>query len=94
MNYSYFDTSPCIDAGDPSILDSDGSVSDIGANIFSNMLPGDCNDDATQNVIDIVYNLNNCILEVILDNCQCTDLNNDSSYNVLDIVLLVNIILN
>ena len=29
-------------------------------------------------MIDIVYNMNNCILETILDNCECSDLNNDN----------------
>ena len=95
LNYNYSDSSPCIDAGDPSNIDPDGSVSDIGANIYNNyLLPGDCNTDNSQDVIDIVYNMNNCILEVLLSNCECTDLNDDDSYNVLDIVLLVNIILN
>lgn len=75
-------------------FDLDGSISDIGANIYNDYLAGDCNNDSSQDVIDIVYNLNNCILEVLLNNCECTDLNNDNSYNVLDIVQLVNIILN
>ena len=93
LNYNYNPLSPCIDAGNPSQLDSDGSIRDIGANVYSNYLPGDCNHDDNQDVIDIVYNMNNCILEVLLDNCECSDLNNDNTYNILDIVLLVNIIL-
>ena len=95
LNYNYSELSPCIDAGNPLELDPDGSTSDIGANIYTSyLLPGDCNNDNSQNVIDIIYNMNNCILEMLLNNCECTDLNNDNSYNVLDIVLLVDIILN
>ena len=37
--------------------------------------------------------MNNCILDIMLDNCECSDLNQDSEYNILDIVMLVNIIL-
>lgn len=37
--------------------------------------------------------MNNCILDIILNDCECSDLNNDNQYNVLDIVMLVNIIL-
>ena len=38
-------------------------------------------------------NMNNCILDIILNDCECSDLNTDSQYDVLDIVILVNIIL-
>ena len=44
--------------------------------------------------LDIVYNLNYCIIENILDDCGCSDINGDNSYNVLDLVLFVSIILN
>ena len=54
--------SPCIDAGNPEQIDPDGSIRDIGANFIPN-LEGDCNLDYEQNVIDVIYNLNNCILE-------------------------------
>ena len=76
-------------------LEEDGGrcIRDIGANIFNNSISGDCNGDSAQNVIDIVYNMNNCILDVILSNCECADLNNDIEINILDIVILVNIIL-
>ena len=56
-------------------------------------MSGDCNNDDSQDVIDIVYNMNNCILDIILNDCECSDLNSDNQYNVLDIVILVNIIL-
>lgn len=92
-NFNYLDISPCIDSGNPNQLDPDGSVRDIGANIFNTSLSGDCNNDNSQDVIDIIYNMNNCILDIILNDCECSDLNNDNQYNVLDIVMLVNIIL-
>ena len=93
LNFNYSILSPCIDSGNPDQLDPDGSVRDIGANIFNSSLNGDCNNDNSQDVIDIVYNMNNCILDIILNDCECSDLNNDNQYNVLDIVMLVNIIL-
>ncbi len=37
--------------------------------------------------------MNNCILELILIDCECSDLNQDTEYNVLDIVVLINLIL-
>ena len=77
----------------PEQSDPDGSIRDIGANIFNDSLPGDCNSDNSQNVIDIIYNMNNCILAYLSSSCDCSDLNQDSDYNILDIVLLVNIIL-
>ena len=93
QNYTYLENSPCIDSGNPNQTDPDGTIRDIGANIFNNSISGDCNGDSAQNVIDIVYNMNNCILDVILSNCECADLNNDIEINILDIVILVNIIL-
>ena len=92
-DFSYQEDSPCIDAGDPSETDPDGSIRDIGAIRFGNEItPGDCNVDGTQNILDIVYMINNCILE---DNvqCDCGDLNQDNVVNILDVVLLVNSIL-
>jgi hypothetical protein len=53
-------------------------------------LPGDANDDATLNVIDVVL-LVNSILAGEFNECE--DLNDDGLLNVIDIVLLVNIIL-
>ena len=57
------------------------------------LINGDCNQDSEQIVIDIVYNMNHCIFDIVLDDCGCADLNNDNQINILDIVLLVNIIL-
>ena len=93
LNFNYLESSPCIDAGNPNQFDPDGTIRDIGASFTSNILEGDCNSDDEQNVIDIIYNLNNCILEELLDNCNCSDLNGDYESNILDVVLLVNMIL-
>ena len=66
---------------------------DIGARWFSeDSLPGDCNADGIQNIIDIVLLINNCILAEESD-CGCGDMNEDGEVNILDIVQLVNLIL-
>ena len=93
-NFSYEDNSPCIDAGNPSQMDPDGSIRDIGANWFAinNFEPGDCNSDTTQNILDVVYMINECILGSETD-CLCGDLNQDEIINILDVVILVNLIL-
>ena len=79
----------------PDYLDSDGSISDIGANPYNNQycfLSGDVNNDGIINVIDIV-DLINCIL--FSDNCTiCFDINEDNDYNILDILDIVNMIIN
>ena len=92
-DFSYEENSPCIDAGDPMDTDPDGSIRDIGAHWFGEELqPGDCNTDGTQNILDVVYLINDCILSGNND-CGCGDLNQDSIVNILDVVLLVNSIL-
>ena len=93
-DFTYEEFSPCIDAGDPSDLDPDGSIRDIGARWYNSDEgePGDCNTDSIQNVLDVVYLINECILDNSND-CSCGDLNQDDVVNVLDVVLLVGIIL-
>ena len=92
-NFSYEEYSPCINAGDPTETDPDGSIRDIGARWFGDdTQPGDCNTDNIQNVLDVVYMINECILGNSTD-CSCGDLNEDGIVNVLDVVLLVNSIL-
>jgi len=92
-DFSYEYNSPCIDAGDPSNTDPDGTISDIGARWFGDETdPGDCNADGIQNILDVVYLINDCILDGSND-CNCGDLNGDGIVNVLDVVLLVNSIL-
>ena len=92
-DFAYQENSPCIDTGDPTDTDPDGSIRDIGARWYgSEAEPGDCNADGIQNVLDVVYMINDCILGASTD-CSCGDLNEDSTVNVLDVVLLVNNIL-
>ena len=92
-DFSYQENSPCIEAGDPIDTDPDGSIRDIGARWFGDETePGDCNTDGNQNILDVVYLINDCILSGN-DDCGCGDLNQDGLVNVLDVVLLVNSIL-
>ena len=91
--FSYQENSPCIDTGDPTETDPDGTIRDIGARWYGDETnPGDCNADGIQNVLDVVYLINDCILGASTD-CSCGDLNEDGTVNVLDVVLLVNNIL-
>ena len=95
-DFSYETNSPCIDAGYPEYTDPDGTICDIGARWFGDATqPGDCNADGIQNVLDVVYLINNCILGGLggSNDCSCGDLNQDGIVNVLDVVLLVNSIL-
>jgi len=75
-------------------MDPDGSIRDIGANWFSinNFELGDCNSDSTQNILDVVYMINECILGNET-NCFCGDLNQDETINILDVVILIDLIL-
>ena len=93
LNFEYSDESPCIDAGNPNQYDPDGTIRDIGANIFSNSILGDCNSDNDLSILDVVYLINSCILDD-LEDCSCSDINNDGQSDVLDVVTLVNLILN
>ena len=91
-DFSYQENSPCIDAGDPIDTDPDGSTRDIGARWYSNeAVLGDCNADGFQNILDVVYLINDCILSG--NDCVCGDLNQDDIVNILDVVILVNSIL-
>ena len=93
FDFTLEENSPCIDAGDPSDTDPDGSIRDIGAIRFGNeTILGDCNVDGNQNILDIVFMINSCILEDNVE-CGCGDLNQDNVVNIQDIVLLVNTIL-
>ena len=94
LDFSYQDDSPCIDAGDPTdSVDPDGSTRDIGAYWYGiETQSGDCNADGIQNVLDVVYLINDCILGES-NHCNCGDLNEVGLVNVLDVVLLSNFIL-
>ncbi len=85
----------CIDSGDPDQFDIDESRRDIGAGIIqeSEIISGDCNGDTEQNILDVLYIINNCILSLTELDCSCSDVNEDGAVNVLDIVGLVGIIL-
>ena len=95
FNFDLSDVSPCINAGNPNQLDSDGSISDIGAKPYNSQycfLSGDTNNDGVVNVIDVV-DLVNCIL--FSQNCTiCFDINEDNEYDILDVLNIVNIIIN
>jgi hypothetical protein len=54
---------------------------------------GDCNNDLQQNILDILYIINNCILSATELDCECSDVNNDGTVNILDIVGLIGIIM-
>ena len=93
FDFTLQENSPCIDAGNPSETDPDGSIRDIGAIRYGNETTlGDCNVDGTQNILDIVIIINGCILGENIE-CGCGDLNQDNVVNILDVVLLVNAIL-
>tara|TARA_B100000579_G_scaffold411064_1_gene401580 strand:- start:2813 stop:3163 length:351 start_codon:yes stop_codon:yes gene_type:complete len=95
FNFELSDSSPCIDNGNPNYIDSDGTISDIGAIPYSYQncfLNGDLNNDSNVNVLDAI-DLVNCIL--FNQGCTiCFDMNNDSSFNILDILDIINIIIN
>ena len=96
FDFTLNENSPCINSGNPNYNDSDGSISDIGANPFSSnecMISGDINNDQRVDVLDIVD-----LVCVIINPSTCFnecsgDLNNDNTLNVLDIVVIVNLIL-
>ena len=89
-DFSYQEDSPCIDAGDPSDTDPDGSVRDIGAYWYGVDLLGDVNGDGYINVVDIIL-----VVNYILDDLYNTegDVNEDGTLNILDIVILTTLIL-
>ena len=98
-NFNLQDSSPCINAGSPNIIDEDGTISDIGAYTVNNNScsnQGDINNDNNINVLDITLGI--CvIMNNSLDACnvECSwDMNSDNTYNVLDIILIIDIIIN
>ena len=95
LEFSLLPNSPCIDSGDPEQFDADETRRDIGASITLSIedIVGDCNQDLQQDILDILYIINNCILSITELSCDCSDVNNDGMVNVLDIVGLVEIIM-
>ncbi len=89
--YTLTSQSPCIDAGDPLIIDNDNTVSDIGAYPYNqNQNIGDINNDGIVNISDIVILVNIIISQ---EYSLMGDLNYDNTNNIQDIVILINIIL-
>ena len=93
LNFNLTDSSPCIDAGNPDDLDSDDSIRDIGALIFSNYSLGDCSQDNSLNILDVIFIINNCIFENESICQECSDIDGNNTINVLDVISLINIIL-
>lgn len=89
--------SPCIDAGDPtSFLDFDGTISDIGAFYFHQLM-GDVNFNGTTNIENVLF-LVNYILgigNIILspNQIQIADMNYDGNIDIYDVLNLVDYIL-
>ena len=87
------ENSPCINAGNPNDIDSDGSIRDIGPLIYNNTILGDCSGDDILNVLDVIFIINNCVFNNEAICVQCSDLDLNGIINILDVVMLVNIIL-
>ena len=87
--------SPCIDTGDPTDTDPDGSVRDIGANWYGSYIVGDVNQDGSINVTDIVTIINFVLGNSVPTNDEFTaaDMNVDGIINILDVIAVVNVIL-
>ncbi len=97
-DFSLQNSSPCINSGSPDFLDSDGTISDIGAMQINNSCSylGDLNNDGVINVLDITLGI--CFILDSSDSmcslyCEM-DMNGDNEYNVVDIILIINIIIN
>ena len=96
LDFTLTENSPCINSGNPIYNDSDGTISDIGANPFNGnecLISGDINNDQRIDILDIV-DLVCFVINPSICNIECSgDLNNDENINVLDIVVIVNLIL-
>ena len=90
LNLTLQENSPCIDAGDPTDTDPDGSVRDIGANWYGSYIAGDVNQDGSINVTDVVI-----LVNYVLDGVYNTegDVNEDGVVDILDVIAVVNVIL-
>lgn len=97
LNYAYIENSPCIDSGNPDLLDLDNTISDIGAIVYNQFaecsLLGDVNNDNIINVLDVVE-IVNFILFSSEEILECSDVNEDGTINIVDVVNIINLILN
>ena len=84
------ENSPCIDSGDPYIIDADMTISDMGAYYYEQYIQGDLNNDLIINILDVII-----AIDAILNNDFIinADMNNDGSNNIQDIILIINLIL-
>ena len=93
--FSYNESSPCIDSGNPNYIDSDGSISDIGAISFNQnqdncTVSYDTNNDGLLNILDVVDVINFILYDTTL-NCNIDY--DDGNINVLTIISMINLIL-
>jgi len=93
LDFTLSDNSPCINSGDPSDSDPDNTIRDIGAVIFSSYELGDCSQDTSLNVLDVIFIINNCIFASEEICSTCSDIDQNDIINVLDVITLINIIL-
>jgi hypothetical protein len=89
FDYHLSDSSPCIDAGDPSfpVPPGGGGVVDMGAFEFSGVR-GDLNGDGILSPADVVLELNCVFLSA--GNCALADVNCDGQLSPTDVVLELN----
>lgn len=61
--------------------------------MFSSYELGDCSQDSTLNVLDVIFIINNCIFSNEEVCSSCSDIDQNNTINVLDVISLINIIL-
>ena len=93
LDFNLMEDSPCIDAGNPGDNDFDNSIRDIGAKIFNQTILGDCSQDNQLDILDVIFIINNCILDSDEACENCSDMDQNEMINILDIILIINIIL-
>ena len=89
-DYHLMENSPCIDSGDPNIIDEDMTISDMGAYYYEQYIQGDLNNDLIINILDIIIAINTILNNDFIINA---DMNNDGNNNIQDIILIINLIL-